>query len=79
MAILQGDIHGAIQLNPSGFLIFAILLIAPFWIAGDILLKRSSFFHFYLNCETLLKRKWIAIPAALLVLINWIWNIKKNL
>jgi hypothetical protein len=79
MAILHGDIHEAFYLNPTGFLIFAIILIAPFWIAGDIVLKQSSFFHFYQNFETHLKRSWIAIPAVLLALINWFWNIKKNL
>jgi hypothetical protein len=55
------------------------MLITPFWITGDIVLKRSSFFHFYQYLEILFKRKWIAIPAVLLALINWFWNIKKNL
>jgi len=79
MAILHGEIHEAFYLNPLGFLIFFILLITPFWITGDLFLKRSSFLHFYQNIEILLKRKWIAIPAVLLILINWIWNIKKHL
>jgi hypothetical protein len=79
IAILHGDIHEAFYLNPLGFLIFGIMLITPFWIAGDVLLKRSSFLNFYLQVEILLKRKWIAIPAVLMILINWIWNIKKNL
>jgi len=79
MAILHGDIHVAFYLNPLGFLIFSIMLITPFWITGDLLLKRSSFLQFYQYIEIQFKRKWIAIPAVLLVLINWIWNIKKNL
>jgi hypothetical protein len=74
---MNGDIRGAFYFNPSGFLIFAIMLISPFWIMGDLILKRSSLFHFYNYIEILLARKWIAIPAVLLVLINWIWNIKK--
>jgi hypothetical protein len=78
MAILHGDIHEAFYLNPLGFLIFAIMLITPFWIAGDLLMKRSSFLDFYRYIENLLKHRWISIPAVLLVLINWIWNIKKN-
>jgi hypothetical protein len=79
MAILHGDIHEALHLNPLGFIIFAIMLIAPFWITGDLLLKRSSFHIFYKYIEALFKRKWIAIPAVLLILINWIWNINKSL
>jgi hypothetical protein len=79
MAILHGNIYEAFFLNPSGFLIFGFLLITPFWITGDLLLKRSSILHFYQNIEILLQRKWIAIPAILLILTNWIWNIKKNM
>jgi hypothetical protein len=79
MAILHGNFHGALYLNPLGFLIFVIMLVTPFWITVDMLLKRSTFFHFYQRIEILLKRKWITIPAVLLVLINWVWNIKKNL
>jgi hypothetical protein len=79
MAILHGDIHEAFHLNPLGFLIFAIMLIAPLWISVDLLLKHSSFFRFYQHTELLFRQKWIAIPAVLAVLINWIWNIKKYL
>jgi len=76
---LHGDIHEAFYLNPLGFLVFAIMVITPFWITSDLVLNRSSFHHFYQNIEILFKRKWIAISAVLLILINWIWNIKKNL
>ncbi len=79
MAILHGDIHGAFHLNPLGFLIFAIMLISPLWITFDLLFKYSSFFRFYQQMEILFRRKWIAIPAILAVLMNWIWNIKKYL
>jgi len=79
MAILNGDIHEAVWLNPLGFLILAIMIISPFWITGDVLLNRSSFLHFYQYIEILFKQKRIAIPAIMIVLINWIWNIKKNL
>jgi len=79
MAIVHGDIHEAFYLNPLGFLIVIIMLVTPFWITGDVLLKRSSFLHFYRQVEILFRRKWIAIPAVLLILVNWIWNIKKNL
>jgi hypothetical protein len=36
-------------------------------------------YNFYNQTELVLKRKWIAIPAILLVLLNWIWNIAKGL
>lgn len=78
MAIIRGDIYEAFYYNPFGFLIFAIMVITPVWITGDLLLNRSSFFHFYKYIEILLIKRWIAIPAILLVLINWAWNIKKH-
>ncbi len=79
MAILHGDIREAFLLNPLGFLIFAIMLITPFWIMGDMAVKRSSFLSFYQFMESLFRQKRIAIPAILIVLINWAWNIKKSL
>jgi hypothetical protein len=79
MAIIHGDIHEAFLLNPFGFLILAIMLAAPLWILGDMAAKRSSFLRFYQFMEGLFRQKRIAIPAILIVLINWAWNIKKSL
>jgi hypothetical protein len=79
MAIIHGDIHEAFLLNPFGFLILAIMLAAPLWIMGDLAVKRSSFLSFYQFMEGLFRQKRIAIPAILIVLINWAWNIKKSL
>ena len=56
-----------------------ILLVTPGWIIFDLLLKKDTLFRFYNRTELFLKRKWIAIPAILLVILNWIWNIYKGL
>lgn len=55
------------------------MISAPVWIAIDYFRNRESLFRFYQSAEEMLKRKRFAIPAILLVLTNWIWNIYKGL
>jgi hypothetical protein len=79
VSILNGDLSGGLFWNPFGIIIMAILIVAPIWMITDLLLKKDSLFRFYNQTEIFLRRKWIAIPAILLVLMNWIWNIYKGL
>lgn len=79
LALMQGDLAGGLYWNPLGFVIFSVLVIAPFWIGYDLLLKKDTLYHFFRLFEETLKRKWVAIPAILLILINWAWNIVKGL
>lgn len=79
LSILKGDILEGIQWNPFGIIIILILFIFPVWIISDVLSRNDSLFNSYNQTELFLKRKWIAIPAILLVLLNWIWNIVKGL
>lgn len=79
LSLLKGDILGALYWNPFGILIMTVLTVAPFWIIYDLISRNSTFLNVYLKGELLLKRKWIALPAILLVLCNWIWNISKGL
>ncbi len=78
LALMQGDIAGGIYWNPLGFLMFALLIILPFWIGYDLVLKKETLFRFYHLFEDTLRRKWVAIPAIALILANWVWNIWKN-
>lgn len=79
LSFLKGDFAGAILLNPFGVIILIILLVFPVWIIYDVLSRKSTLHHFYNRSELFLRRKWIAIPAILLVVLNWVWNIAKNL
>lgn len=78
IALIQGDLAGGLYWNPLGFVIFGILVVSPFWIVYDILLRKDTCYHFFLQSEKNLRRKIIAIPAIVLLLINWIWNIWKG-
>jgi hypothetical protein len=79
MALLEGNFLGSLQINPFGVLIASIMLLAPVWIIGDMLARKTTLFLFYRRIEILLRTKTIAIPCILLVAINWLWNIAKGL
>lgn len=55
------------------------MIIVPFWIIYDHILQKATLFNVYKKTELILKQKRIAIPAILLILLNWAWNIQKGL
>lgn len=77
--LTKGDLHAALLVNPLGYLAAFLLLIIPFWIGFDSIRSSSTLFVFYQKIETQLKKRTIAIPLLVLVLVNWIWNITKGL
>ena len=79
LSILNGDLDAALFWNPFGLIIMSILILAPLWILYDIVFHKDSLLQIYNRSEIFLRRKWIAIPLILLVILNWIWNIYKGL
>jgi fumarate reductase subunit D len=79
LALLQGDCAGAFYANPFGFLLLMGLVVLPLWLVFDWISHKNSFFKAYKKMESLLKTRCIAIPAIVLVLANWIWNMFKYL
>jgi hypothetical protein len=79
MSLLHGDFYTALYYNPLGFLVVALMIVCPIWILNDVITKRNSFYTFYRLAEAKLKKPYIAIPAILLVIANWTWNIIKGL
>jgi hypothetical protein len=79
VSILHGEFRAAIKENPLGFLVALMLSIFPCWIAVDLFSGGRSFFDFYLKTEIFLRKKWVAYPAIILLLINWFLNIHKSL
>lgn len=77
--LTKGNIYEALMINPIGFVVAIIMLLAPLWIMKDIASRSSTLFDFYHKIESFLKRPKYAIPLILLVVINWIWNIIKGL
>lgn len=75
----NGKIAESILMNPFGILVFIIMILSPLWIAYDVVFKKATFFNLYNKVEITVRTKWIAIILILLVLLNWIWNIKKGI
>lgn len=79
ISLYQGKIIESILINPFGFLVALMMTFLPIWISFDLFTKKQTFLSFYRNTEDFLKKPKIAIPVILLVLLNWLWNIKKGL
>lgn len=79
VSLTNGNFIEAFTINPLGYVIAIILLFAPIWIIIDMVIKRKTLFNFYQKVEIYLKKPLFAMPLVLLVFINWIWNITKEL
>jgi hypothetical protein len=79
LSLLKGDIPASLHWNPFGMLIMAVLVVAPPWILIDMIFRKASLFQFFMEAERLLKRKPVAVAAVIIVLMNWIWNIYKDI
>jgi hypothetical protein len=77
--LFKGNLIRSLMLNPFGIIGSLGLLILPFWIGIDLATKGKSFYTAYFKMESILKQKKIAIPLIILVVLNWIWNIYKEL
>jgi len=77
--LLQGNIIESVLLNPFGIVVAVIMTLCPFWILTDIILKKETFYTWYKKTEATIRKPWLASILILLVLLNWIWNIYKNL
>lgn len=69
----------SVTTNPFGVIVAFFMLIIPVWILIDLLTQKDSFYRSYKNSEELLKKKPLVIVLVVLVILNWIWNIKKGL
>lgn len=79
LSLYNGDYLQALYWNPFGFIIALIMVITPLWIAYDYFSNKKTLFNFYTKTESMLNQKKITIPLIVLVLLNWFWNIYKDL
>ena len=79
LLLQNGEFLKAFTTNPLGYLISIILIFAPLWMMIDVLAKKNSLLHFYKKLETYLKIPTYNVPLLLLLILNWIWNITKEL
>ncbi|WP_396157718.1 DUF2752 domain-containing protein [Flavobacterium sp.] len=77
--LLEGKIIASLLLNPFGILLAIVMTVFPLWVLTDVILKKDSFFKTYTKTESFIRKPWIAAILILLVMLNWIWNIYKQL
>ena len=78
IALLNGDLSSAIYQNPIGIILLIMLVTIPPWIFYDYKTRTSSFLYAYQSLEIWIKQKRVAVPLAIVVALNWIWNIYKG-
>jgi hypothetical protein len=79
VSLIHGDLIKALYINPLGLVVAGVMLLTPFWLLADLVTKRESLLNVFRHTERLLKKPGVAIPLVLLLVINWIWNIAKEL
>jgi hypothetical protein len=79
ISLTKGNFDEAFGLNPIGYIIALIMLVAPLWIIYDMIFKNNSLFKCYQIIERQLRKPKYAVPLIVLLIINWIWNISKGL
>lgn len=79
LSLIKGNFTEAFFINPLGFIIASIMILSPLWIIYDMISKRNTFFLFYQKIELYLRKPKYAIPLIFILIINWIWNITKEL
>jgi hypothetical protein len=79
ISLTKGHFKEALEINPLGYIIAIIMLLAPLWMIIDIANKRETLFEFYRKIEHCLNRPQYAIALILAVVIIWILNILKGL
>jgi hypothetical protein len=65
-------------MNPFGILIAFIMVVCPLWLAIDIFSSGDSLWKAYNQMESFFRQRWVAIASVGLVMMNWIWNIYKD-
>lgn len=75
----DGEFLASLYLNPLGIIVAGIMVICPIWIAFDFYKNTQTFYDFYLKAESKIRTRKIAVLLILLVLLNWFWNIYKQL
>jgi hypothetical protein len=78
ISLMQGDLVQAVIWNPMGLALMISMALIPVWIVYDLFNKKRTLFIAFRKAELFFSRKRFAIPALLLLVANWIWNIYKG-
>lgn len=79
MNILQGNLADGVLLNPLGLVVTFLMFVVPVWIVYDIVYAKKTLRGVYQNFEKSIRKPRVAFPILIFIILNWIWNIYKNL
>jgi len=80
LLLMNGKVYNAVMANPLGLLAALTLLSLPFWMITDVLTGKNTLARSFLWTEKIIKsKKLVYMPLVALVLLNWGWNILKEL
>lgn len=80
LMLIAGDAEKSLMINPLGLIAALSLLIIPAWMITDAVTHKNTLSKFFLVAEQKIKtQKILYMPLVALVLINWGWNILKDL
>ncbi|MFZ6012620.1 MAG: DUF2752 domain-containing protein [Bacteroidota bacterium] len=80
LLILHGDVAEAMLMNPLGFIAILLLILIPVWIVRDLIASSDSLASTFLLAEQKIKtKKHFYLPLIAVLIVNWGWNIIKDL
>lgn len=80
LMLIAGDVYGALLMNPLGFIAALALVAIPSWVITDAMTGKRTLAQAFLWTERKIKsKKGIYMPLVALALLNWGWNIIKEL
>lgn len=77
--LLKGDPLSSAGVNPLGLILGPLLIILPLVAVFDLFTGNRSLYKAYRGAEEIVRRPPVAILLSVLILLNWVWNIKKEL
>ncbi|MCL3854381.1 DUF2752 domain-containing protein [Parabacteroides sp. GYB001] len=79
LGLLNGNIYDSILINPYGLLLVLLTAIYLTGMTIDFIRKKNQFQSWLKRAERHLMNKYILASIILLTILNWIWNINKEL
>lgn len=79
MELIRGNLLTSLTTNPNGFVLSTLMLVLPVWLLWDVCKRGDSLYRFYIRAEQKLKGKFFFGVFCLIVVLNWMWNIYKEI
>ncbi|WP_314248161.1 DUF2752 domain-containing protein [Capnocytophaga leadbetteri] len=78
-ALIAGRWQEGLYTNPLGGVVLVWLIITTLWLLYDALVWRNTLQQAYKRAARILQKRYVWIPLAVLIALNWVWNIQKGL